>query len=136
MYKYPSSIIHWVGQLRCMFDTGPHSSPPAHSSNFDFASFPSLTSPFRITPQIKFLYSNLYLWVFFGEITEKTIVFHNQVFQLCTYLHILVMNGPYSLQPQDLCTSCSFCLAYSPLAPPHPYSPFYLLGRSLALSSA
>lgn len=122
-----------------MFDNGPEF-PLAHSGNlFDNVSFPgSFPSPchlplipqllLRIASQINLSNSNLYLRVFFGEIPKKAMIFHDQVFQLCTYLYILVMNVPRSLQPQNLCTGYSCCSASSPLPPtPCPNCHLHLL---------
>lgn len=67
---------------------------------FPASSFPRLTSPFlnwysesppRWSSYVQIFISGCSL----GKIPEKKkIVFHNQVFQLCTYLHMLVMNVP------------------------------------------
>lgn len=105
-----SSNNHWwemlckYPNLGGMFDHSPQSSPLAHRDNWcdDISgSFPSLSHqtphPFSqlelrtASQNANVLYSNLYVKVFFGKIPEKAIIFHEQVFQLHTYLYTLVM---------------------------------------------
>lgn len=64
---------------------------------------------------INLLHLNANQKVFYGEIPEKVIIFHNWIIWFTP-----VMDVPYSLQPLGLCTNSPLYLACSPPPAHHP----------------